>query len=264
MKVSLTFTRHFLTSTFGYAFALCLITLLISCENKDPKPETIPVIGTFYDFPDKLWAHRSNDIDQSIVAAKVFPGLEIDVFFDELSLQFTVHHDEDDPARLSLGDYLDAVVIDRDTYVWIDFKNLDKVDHQLAVAVLHDLIRIRNMGDRIIVESWDQGAIQKLHNAGLNTSYWLPHFEDRTSSDSTRIKKAIEQILVTGAVDALSADQIMYEFLDLNFPESALHLWTNGLEGEEGKGRISQLAQDPQVKVILVDYKENFLQLSGN
>ncbi len=234
--------------------------MLISCENNVTEPEEPPIKGTFYNSPDKLWAHRSNDIDQSIVAAVEFPGLEIDVFFDELSLQFTVRHDEDDPADLSLGDYLDAVVLDRDTYLWIDFKNLDKVDHQLAVAVLHDLIRMRNMEDRIIVESWDQGAIQKLHNAGLNTSYWLPHFEDGSSADSARIHQAIEQMLATGAVDALSADQSMYEFLDLHFPESVLHLWTNGLEGEEGKRRIAQLAEDSQVKVILVDYKENFLQ----
>lgn len=258
------FTKHSIFTRFGYSFALCLSLFIIqSCTPAPPEKEE-PTTPIFFDSPDKLWAHRANDPLEAKVFAQKFSGVELDVFFDQGSLSFSVRHDADDETRLELGDYLDAVLLGSTTHAWIDFKNFSEVDHQLAVAVLKDIIAQRELLDRVIVESWDHGAIQKLHSAGFNTSYWLPHFEDRSSADSARIRKTIEDIVSTGAVTALSADQSMYEFLDLNYPEFPLHLWTNGLEGDSGERRIRQIAADPQVKIILVDYTENFLQTDEN
>ncbi|MFT4678230.1 MAG: hypothetical protein ACI84C_001060 [Flavobacteriales bacterium] len=257
------FTQHSNLTKFGNAFALCLSLFIVQgCTPSNSSKEDLSTLP-FFDLPDKLWAHRANDLGHAQTSVAKFSGLEFDIFFDQTRLKFTVRHDADDEASLELGDYLDAVLLGNKAYAWIDFKNFDQVDHQLAVALLKDKIAQRELLSRVIVESWDQGAIKKLHNAGFNTSYWLPHFEDRSSTDTARIKKAIQEMLATDAVNALSADQSMYEFLDLNFPEFPLHLWTNGLEGEPGKKRIRQLAADSQVKVILVDYDENILQQSN-
>lgn len=248
------------SSNYGNTFALCLSLFIIqSCTPPIISEDEISSLP-FFDKPEKLWAHRANDIENARQSASQFSGIELDVFFEESRLRFSVRHDAEDGASVELGDYLDAVLVGTDTRAWIDFKNFDEVDHQLAVALLKDKITHRGLNEQIIIESWDQSAIQRLNSAGLNTSYWLPHFEDRSSADSARIKSTVETMLATGAANALSADQSMYEFLDLNFPEFPLHLWTNGLEGESGKERILQLAADPQVKVILVDYDENFLQ----
>lgn len=51
----------------------------------------------------------------------------------------------------------------------------------------------------------------------------------------------------------------MVEFVVYYFPEKVIHIWTNGLITEENKELIRKYATHQSIKVILVDYSNNFL-----
>jgi hypothetical protein len=44
------------------------------------------------------------------------------------------------------------------------------------------------------------------------------------------------------------------------FPNYPIHCWTNGMVNENDKLKIEDLSNIKNVKVILIDFKENFLK----
>jgi hypothetical protein len=49
-------------------------------------------------------------------------------------------------------------------------------------------------------------------------------------------------------------------FYSKKFPNYPIHCWTNGMVGEKDKLRIENLSKIQSVRIILTDFKENFLK----
>ena len=209
-----------------------------------------------YAVPDnKLWAHRVNDSERAMGMLKEFPGIELDLVFEDSTKTLDVRHNKKDPlSGTNLDEYLEG--ISGEGYFWLDMKNLKEpnapaiVERLLAVAEKH------KAKDRMIVESFNAVALSKFAEAGFYTSFWAPTLQ---REDSLNKVKRIGQHLRNYGFNALSAPHQEMEDLHRHFPNATLHVWTNGLTTEEQKKLIRELAAEEQVRVILVDYPDNWL-----
>ncbi len=220
-----------------------------------------------YDRSDnKLWAHAVDDLEKLRDSIKKFPGIELDVVFEDKADYFDVRHDvEAAPTGLNLERYLSEIPNPENYYYWIDFKNLDRNNENKAVERMKYLLRKFHLADKVIVESPNPDSLGAFSRAGIYTSYWIPHFDHHQDnffkriSEDYRMAVMIRSTLEQYSFNALSAHYPMYPFINRYFPGVNVHLWTNGLKTESDKKVIRDLANRRNVKVILVDYKENWL-----
>ncbi len=242
--------------------ALSFFTLLSSCK------EELPSSASFEDFrvaiyngSNKLWSHRANIPDTAFKRLTEFPGIEIDVFFDTNSKKFFVKHDDNEDHHGELSAFLKKTdSVNASAFYWIDFKNLNNQNLNEASIALIQITSERELHKRMIVESFMANEIIALNKENIYTSFWVPHlYNESTAEDTLKALNLIQEVLESQRVNALSAHYPMYDFLNEHFPESNIHLWTNGLHTEQDKSVISDLASKENIKVILVDYQKNFL-----
>ena len=95
----------------------------------------------------------------------------------------------------------------------------------------------------------------------IYTSYWIPHFDlDHASAEEkNRHIREIHEVLYENEINALSAHYSMFPFLEEEFSNCNVHIWTNGLIKEEEKNLIKKIHDKEFIKVVLVDYKTNFI-----
>ena len=107
-----------------------------------------------------------------------------------------------------------------------------------------------------IVESKKIETLHKFKENGFAISYWLPnyHFFGVLSS-SFMIKNNIIKYKPT----AISCDYNSLHFYLKKFPNYSINCWTNELNSEKDKQKIINLAKNENIKIILVDFKNNFL-----
>lgn len=123
-----------------------------------------------------IWAHRVNTLGKMMEAARLFPGAEMDVFYDALTGALTVNHPPDPPSGLRLDDLLAyANRLNPELALWLDLKNLDEAN---AARVLEELNRLdarHAIRRRALVETVNTGpASAALRKAGYLSSYYLP------------------------------------------------------------------------------------------
>lgn len=252
-----------LKSNFKISRLLIFIIFLgfCSCDISYIIPE-ITNMQTFYQSEDKLWAHRNNTIEGAVENLKEFKGIEFDVVFSRGTDFFDIRHDiVADPSKINLDDYFSAISNPSDYYYWIDFKNLNIFNDGKSADRLFYIAEKYNIIDKIIVESKNIKALQKFVDKGFNVSWWISTFDFKLSELEVENKQAykILQELNDIEINAFSCHYPMYEFLNFYFPNTNIHIWTNGMSGEEDKEIIEDFALNDNIKIILVDYNENFL-----
>ena len=218
---------------------------------------------TFYDDPNnKLWRHRVNETDDANKYLEFFPGLELDVFYNTIKDRFYVSHDDDYDAdeTTTLKEYLSNIDNVSDYYYWIDLKNLKGSNDKKSLKRMLELLDIFEIKNKTIVESYYHKFLKKYNEENIYTSYWVPvHSYDGVLSEENM--KDIEEIrdnLNECSHNALSSHSDNLLFLTDHFLDYNLHLWTNGLIGEDDKELINNLKTYSNVKVILIDYEEPF------
>lgn len=237
-----------------------VILILSSCEKdntfntkKYDSPQAI------YDFPsDKLWKHRVNTIEDARKALLTFSGIETDVFFTDENNSFITGHDA--PGDLNLETLFDSIPECTKHYYWIDFKNLNSSNVSAAVSKMNKIIKKYDLRDKIIVESMYPELLAYFKEAGIFTSLWIPdvsvnlidYFAEKELIDD------LEFILGKYQFNAVSAHYNMVPFMEKYMKRYNCHIWTNGLITENDKQQIMSYATKSNIKVILVDYEENF------
>jgi len=257
----------FFIKIFSTLFILVNLFNITSCETS----ENVIAIDSlqngnlvFYDnSQNKLWAHRANTIEELQTFTQEFAGVEFDVVFAEGTTFFDIRHDVADPvSNIDLVTYFGSLEKPNKFYYWIDFKNLNQNNVQNALDRLNYVLTKFDLYDNVIVESWDYLALSVLAEAGIFTCFWIPHFEytvEDLQNPQNEQYLYISNILKMNKFNAISAHYTMLDFMKTFFPETPLHIWTNGLYTEEDKLIIEEMANTPNLKVILVDYPENFL-----
>ena len=221
----------------------------------------------FYEFPhNKLWAHKVYSFKEADTVFQEYSGLETDVIFDTTREVFDLRHNEGDSfLNKSLDEFFSNIKNVSNYYYWIDFKNLNNTTCEKSMKRMNYLLDKHQLRDKVIVESWNSKELGKFSKASIGTSYWIPHFEydSLTIINHQSEIRSIRRKLDKYSLNALSADYKMYPFLERYFSDCNVHLWTNGLINDGDKSIIVDLHKEDNVKVILVDYKKNFIRNSN-
>ena len=235
--------------------SLCII---ISCNSDEsslfpPKP--------IYDFPnDKLWAHRINTAKDALSALQNFNGIETDIFYFNETDEYQTGHDA--PSGISLYAFFDSIPRCSKYFYWLDFKNLSKKNVLNSANKMKRIIDKYHLRDRVIVESSEADLLAYFKQNNIFTSYWITDISDNNFQylNEQVLRNKIHHKIKKYHFTAISAYYKMYPFLKKYFSNYNIHLWTNGLSSESDKDEIRKLSYNHDVKVILVDYKDNFLR----
>ena len=231
------------------SFPLLIILYIIFCQ--------ISILdissNVFYDSEDKLWAHRVLNPDKINSLKDEFIGFEIDVYFDDNNNRFDISHHREN--KLDLISFFNAIENINELKFWIDFKNINVVDTELAIKVLNEIALEFDIKSNIIIESPNIILLNKFKINGFFISYWLPRFHFFNSVFNIL---DIRDNLITYRPNAISVPYSSVSFYSKKFPNYPLHCWTNESIAENDKLKINNLRKRDNVKIILTDFKKNF------
>lgn len=153
---------------------------------------------------------------------------------------------------------------------WIDFKNLDDSNKELALETMKGLcekyqIPIQNL----IIESPNYKALRVFRDGGFFTSYYFPYYDmQKLETDRAEIKTQLQDIIKTGNVNAISFDYEYYDFIESlhlkykhkgKMQDMPLLTWNIGGVDKDWIHNLQTKAyEDPRVKVILVSEQGNY------
>ena len=226
-----------------------LIFYLLSFSNV--KPDTI-----FYHSEDKLWMHRLLDPKNENDNLEEFPGYEIDVFYNKKKNIFEVKHHGKEYKHTLLSFFSEFRSLEG-KYFWIDFKNLNSDNFVNSKAVLDYLCNKYNIKERIIIESKNIAVLKRYKESDYFISYWLPNYHLFGSIFSIfDVRSNILKVIP----NAISCDYHSLHFYTKKFPNYTIHCWTNEMVEEKDKERILKISKNENIRIILTDFKDNFLK----
>lgn len=208
-----------------------------------------------YDNSDKLWAHRVLDFNEVNGKYNNFNGVEVDVFFESSKGIFDIRHHGKYMGK-TLLEYLENIN-NKEIFLWVDLKNIDRNNVNDVLNRLNLILENTISKNQLIIESKNIELLDKLQNEGYFISYWVPSFNFFRSPFELII---VKRNLIRFSPNAISCSHHNVDFYSRKFPNYNLHCWTNGLKTEEDKLKIIELNKRDNVKVILVDFDDNFLK----
>lgn len=126
-------------------------------------------------FPNKVYAHRVNSLENLEAAAHQFMGVELDVTVSIAPPYFDVNHPPAQSIGLSLETYLQKATELDITHFWFDVKNLDAEKATVLNEHLPKLLKqFKIEHSNCIIESTLPAHLQKLNSYGFKTSFYLP------------------------------------------------------------------------------------------
>ena len=209
----------------------------------------------FYESDDKLWAHRVNNLKDIKPFSKEFKGFELDVFYNNNINNFDVKH-HGNYAETSLNEYF-SYCQDYSLKYWIDFKNLNENNVDNAILLMDSLSMKYSVKNDIIIESKNIELLSKFKQNDFSISYWLPSFNlIRTSYQIHEIKANLLEF----KPNVISMPYSSVAYYSIKFPNYPIHCWTNDMISQSDKVKIQKLSKNENVRVILTDFKYNFLK----
>ncbi len=208
-----------------------------------------------FDYPDsKRWTHRANLIAKAKQGLSRYPGIEVDVVYYQGVDRFDVRHRLLARASgLTLEELLGS--LPGKPRVWIDFKNLSWWNARPAAKRLIVLMQRYDLDARVIVESKNARALQRIAAEGLAVSWWLPAFDpDAAAPVLSRRAADISDVVKTLDIHVVSAPHTYAGFLAEYLQPLPAHIWTNGLKLPRDEAEVLRLETMPNLRVILVDH----------
>ena len=153
---------------------------------------------------------------------------------------------------------------------WIDFKNLDDSNKELALKTLQNLCKTYQIPiQNLIIESPNYEALRVFKDSGFFTSYYFPYYDmQKLEQDRQMLHTQLQNIIKTGNVNYISFDYEYYDFIEsLNLKynhkgkllDMPLLTWNIGGPNKDWVNNISTKAYtDSKVKVILVSEQGNY------
>ena len=209
----------------------------------------------FYNLNDKLWAHRVLNLSEINKLSKEFPGFELDIFYNKKLNQFDVKY-YGSLYDVTLDQYFNSCK-DLSLKYWIDFKNLNKNNVTDALSLLDTLTSKYSIKADVIIESKNIELLYSFKKHGFSISYWLPDFHViKSIFQINNTVKNIEKF----KPDAISMPHSSVSFYSNKIPNYPIHCWTNDMISEVDKDKIKRLLKRENVKIVLTDFKYNFLK----
>ncbi len=220
-------------------------------------------------YPSKIWAHRVNSIQKFQETSKKFKGVELDVVFDISKNSFDVNHPPAKSINLTLLNLLKTKKNYQNFRIWLDFKNLGKINCEKSLKRLVYIVKELNIPtENIIVESHYPAYLKPFLDKGFKTSYYLP--SNIKSFSDEAIKKQvslIEKLKKSNSINFISSYSRDYEFIKEKLPKGDIILWNMNVSNDIYKNLTHPLSsiknfivslyilKDENVKVLLVSFK---------
>lgn len=233
----------------------CLLLLLVAIVLNKNRSELPLTKGLFYSGEGKEWGHRINTSLKANEIFKKLPGVELDVFYNEIDNQFYVKHDEEKWDDVTLDSYFSGINNLLEVYFWLDLKNLGRKNVGVIEKSLDKLLSKYSLKERVIIESSRYSLLAELGSRGLFVSLWIPEF-DYENNDSIFNRDKLNQyrsVLSENRFNAISAHAKMKPYFDDNFKNCTKHFWTNGMAGDELGKFLKECKIDTTVKIVLID-----------
>ncbi|MGB0974207.1 MAG: hypothetical protein ACPGU9_04365 [Flavobacteriaceae bacterium] len=205
----------------------------------------------------KVHAHRANTLTKLQQAHWYYEGVELDVYYDEITDTFDIFHPPAQSIGLSLEEYLSKIT-DKKLKIWLDFKNLTEANKIPARAKLNALLsKFQLKKQMFLVESKHIIHLQYFKANGFKTSYYVP--SDLYQSNLC-YKDSIYNLIARYNKQSISFTHHNYNELHHKFPLRHKYVWA--LFGHPlGKTRLKQMhstrqiLKDSTVKRLLVPFK---------
>jgi hypothetical protein len=169
---------------------------------------------------------------------------------------FIVKHDATDTTTLTFSAWLSAITNPGRLGYWLDFKNLDADNKDLA---LPELLRIRkNFGlDKkvIVVESSNPSSLIKFNTLNFRTSYYIPTFDPSgiTQEEELTYRDFIDENTSPYGIGTISGYYYQHGFMQKWFPKMNKLLWyLDSTDPAIKDSIIKETRKDITVEVLLV------------
>lgn len=221
---------------------LALLTISFSCKQQNVTPKN-----------SKIWLHKANTIEKARHFQYDYPGLEIDVHYDDVLHTYLIKHDADDTTMLPIDTWCQSLDNISNLGLWFDFKNLNDDNRDDALKCLKDLRDRYHLKGKLYVESHAYNELKVFRNAGFLTSYYIPYFNPYTndSVNSHLFRQKIQDAIDCG-VDAISGYEFQYVFMKTEFPCQTKLIWCVSEDKDYVNRAINIIGRDSLVDVLLL------------
>lgn len=234
-------------------FAILVLLIFLLGVIYRHSPYKIEYLGHY----DKIWAHRVDSKEKLESSLKFFDGVELDLVYNAKTDILDVTHPPVKSINLSFKKYLTVISKDAKPYLWLDIKNLNQHNSDSILKKLVSLFSEKKYPfKKILVETRYPEALPNFAKVGFLTSYYLP--SGLSEMDSIALKKEVYKIRATLAAQpklAISSDYIDYELMLNFFPKTDKYLWVLTSLWKHGISQPRKILKDPNVKVVLVNYR---------
>jgi hypothetical protein len=229
--------------------AVLMVLQITSCEKKSISPN--PATRTM-----KVWLHRVNWINKAKQFQYSYSGFELDVYYDDLYKTFLVKHDVTDTTTLTLSTWMMAITDPSRLGYWLDFKNLDSLNKDMALS---ELLRIRqNFGlikETIVVESSSPGCLVNYKRLNFRPSFYIPTFDpdNITQEQEIYFRDFTQKYIDQSGIETISAYSWQHDFMQKWFPTMNKLLWfLDSYDAAVKDSVIEAIGKDPTVEILLV------------
>jgi len=171
---------------------------------------------------DKIWPHRVNSLERLRYLYNDFAGFECDIRFNSNNHHCYIAHDSSELDSLIFDDYLNLADPDHKLF-WLDTKNLNAGNVDDFCRELDELDKRWQIRNRIIVESSDTAALNKIEAGGWLSSYYLPPIAASAQSEQDYLNATAAWINEHRSL--ISQEASMHAFLSSHFPEKKQLAW---------------------------------------
>ncbi|MDR6300714.1 hypothetical protein [Mesonia maritima] len=209
----------------------------------------------FYGGYQKLWAHRVNDFKKLKASQEKFPGIELDLVYNSNGNWLDIYHPPSKSKNINLRDYIKKIH-KNNLGVWLDIKNMDASNSdEIFTEINASLENSFFKKENIIIESPNPYTLEKFHQNGFRTSYYLP--QNLSRSNKHEIEN-IKEFLQKYPFLEISTSYEDYQVLKKYFPTITKNFWilnsSYSIDILKNYKSIREMVNDSTVKTLLTPY----------
>ncbi|MDT0558024.1 hypothetical protein RM697_05175 [Ichthyenterobacterium sp. W332] len=212
---------------------------------------------------DKIWAHRTNDSGRLNSALNYYPGVEVDLTYNEIDDYLDVNHPYQTSVGLTFKDLINSIKSPLNLKgLWLDLKNLSETNQDIILKKITSALKQKDIDHGVVlIESPNPSLLQKFSDAGFKVSYYLPkELYKKTDSELLSEISKITEMLKNFPELPISTSHDDYEIIHKHFPKKDKYIWALVWTLNLDYFEVKRVLNDPKVRVVLVNYKT----LKGN
>lgn len=204
------------------------------------------------------WAHKVDDTLTAKAKQHLFKGFEVDLIYSSFQDKLFVCHDiEDTILNLTFRDWLQSIDEPHRLNYWLDMKYLDNENVKETASLLKKITKEFSIEKNIIVESYNDFPLKILKENDIPVLFWVDDMQYWEDKDTAKWIKKVTDKLEQLKPNGISGSVHSFPLLSNTFPDYDVYYWNTPISDTLlNKKLTKELAEAPNVKVILVDYEQ--------